>query len=247
MPMMRDDEAKPSLRISHMAHGRQSQGNRVYYLVDPHGLGTLRAVPETVVLRRWRQRQFDGYRFAGTRLSSTLWRAVQAAFGHDAQALCSMNLDALVNTIEHKRPLLRQHHLALPAPEALHALFAVCGPQRLQAILDKHLSPEHAGLSGVPDLFVYAIHQATGRPGIARFVEVKKPEEKVSKEQRADIAFLNALGLHARVLRLKESDAASAPGRRSSGQALAPSNPPRQQRANASGRQVPAAKKSGTR
>lgn len=201
---MKEVESKPSLRISHMVHGRESRGNRVYYLVDPGGSGTLRAVPETVVLRRWRTRRFDGYRFAGTRLSSTLWRAVDAALGRDSQRLCLMSPEALAHAIEKKRAVLRQQYLTLPAPEALHALFAVCGPQRLNAILTRHLSPEHSGLSGVPDLFVYAIDLATGRPGIARFVEVKKPQERVSKVQLAEIAFLNSLGLHARVLRLKE-------------------------------------------
>jgi hypothetical protein len=115
-----------------------------------------------------------------------------------------MSLAELTQAIERQRPALRQEFLALPAPEALHTLFAVCGPRRLQAILDKHLSAAHAGLSGVPDLFVYAIHVSTGKPAIARFVEVKKPEEPASQVQLDEIAFLNGLGLHARVLRLKE-------------------------------------------
>lgn len=201
---MKETEVKPSLRISHIVHGRESRGNRVYYLVDPKGQGTMSAVPETVVLRRWRQRRFDGYRFSGTRLSATIWRAVSKALGQNAKQLCSMSLAELTQAIARKRPALRQAFLALPAPEALHTLFAVCGPSRLQAILNKHLSAAHAGLSGVPDLFVYAIHLSTGKPAIARFVEVKKPEEPVSQVQLDEIAFLNGLGLHARVLRLKE-------------------------------------------
>ncbi len=201
---MKETDVKPSLRISHIVHGRESRGNRVYYLVDSKGQGTLSAVPETVVLRRWRQRRFNGYRFSGTRLSATIWRAVSKAFGIDAKQLCGMSPAELTQAIARKRPALRQAFLALPAPEALHKLFAVCGPSRLQAILSKHLSAAHAGLSGVPDLFVYAIHLTTGKPAIARFVEVKKPEEPVSQVQLDEIAFLNGLGLHARVLRLKE-------------------------------------------
>ena len=77
-------------------------------------------------------------------------------------------------------------------------------PQSSASDLNKHLSAAHAGLSGVPDLFVYAIHLSTGKPAIARFVEVKKPEEPASQVQLDEIAFLNGLGLHARVLRLKE-------------------------------------------
>lgn len=206
---MKEDEAKPSLRISHIAYGRELRGNRVYYLVDPKGHGTQRAVPETVVLKRWRQRKFDGYTFSGTRLSSTLWRAVDAAFGRDAQRICRLSPQELSEAIGQHRDVLKKKYLSLPAPQALHAIFAVCGPKRLQAILDRHLSAAHAGLSGVPDLFVYAVHTSSGLPEIARFVEVKKPEEPASKVQLAEIEFLNGLGLHARILRFKERALAS--------------------------------------
>ena len=203
---MKETEAKPALRISHTVRGRQLVKNRVYYLVDPKGQGDLRAVPETVVLRRWRMRKFPGHIFSGTRLSSTLWRAVGLALGRDARALCRMSVDALAATVEKQRPLLRAHHFALPAPAALHALFAVCGPVRLAAILKRHLAPDRGNLSGIPDLFLYAINSETGLPSIARFVEVKKPEEQVSQAQIDEIAFLNGLGLHARVLRLMEPE-----------------------------------------
>jgi hypothetical protein len=53
-------------------------------------------------------------------------------------------------------------------------------------------------------LFLYATHIQTGKPSIARFVEVKKPDEKVSQDQKDEITLLNSLGLHARVIRLKE-------------------------------------------
>jgi hypothetical protein len=51
---------------------------------------------------------------------------------------------------------------------------------------------------------LFATSHNTGLPTIARFVEVKKPEEPVSPVQMAEIAFLNQMGLHARVLRLVE-------------------------------------------
>jgi len=41
---------------------------------------------------------------------------------------------------------------------------------------------------------------------IARFVEVKKPEEELSQDQKEEIAFLQSLELHARVLRLIERE-----------------------------------------
>jgi hypothetical protein len=76
----------------------------------------------------------------------------------------------------------------------------------LQTIIARHTSSEHKGKSGVPDLFLFATNQTTGLPTIARFVEVKKPEEPASAVQLAEIDFLNGLGLHARVLRLIEAE-----------------------------------------
>ncbi len=204
---MKETEAKPALRISHIVYGRQPSKNKVLYLVDPKGQGEERAIPESVVLKRWRKRQFPGHTFSGERLSPTLWRAVAKAFGTKAKALCKLTLDQIAVTTENSRELLRADgFLKLASPKTLHALFAVCGPERLQAILDKHMSAEHKGKSGIPDLFLFATNQSTGLPSIARFVEVKKPEESVSAVQMAEIAFLNQMGLHARVLRLVERD-----------------------------------------
>jgi hypothetical protein len=204
---MKETEAKPALRISHIVYGRQASGNRVLYLVDPKGQGEERAVAESLVLKRWRKRQFPGHTFCGERLSSTLWRAVAKAFGTKAKALCKLSLEQIDATSEKSRELLSaEGYLKLASPQTLHALFAVCGHERLQGILDKHLSVEHKGKSGIPDLFLFATSHSTGLPTITRFVEVKKPEEPVSPVQMAEIVFLNQMGLHARVLRLVERD-----------------------------------------
>lgn len=204
---MKEIEAKPALRISHIVYGRQTSGNRVVYLVDPKGQGDECAVPESVVLKRWRKRQFPGHTFSGERLSATLWRAVARAFGVNASALCQMSLSQIkVQSVAKRSTLEEEDFLKLASPQTLFALFTVVGPQRLQAILDKHLSPAHEGKSGIPDLFLYATSQSTGLPVIARFVEVKKPEEAVSKIQLEEIDFLNRQGLHARVLRLIERE-----------------------------------------
>jgi hypothetical protein len=96
--------------------------------------------------------------------------------------------------------------LKLASPKTLHALFAVCVPECLEAILDKQLSVEHKGKSGIPDLFLFDTSQSTGLPTIACFVEVKKPEEAVSTVQMAEIAFLKHMGLHPWMLRLVERE-----------------------------------------
>lgn len=36
---MKETEAKPALRISHIVYRRQASGKRVTYLVDPKGAG----------------------------------------------------------------------------------------------------------------------------------------------------------------------------------------------------------------
>ena len=202
---MSDIEKKPSLRISPNVYGRTGEKNRVKYLIDPKGEGTKTGVPETVVLTRWRKRQFPNYSFSGEKLSSTLWRAVAAAYGSNAKKICKLTLEDIQAIKEEKTVAIKaQGHLELPAAKTLQALCLVCGHERMQVLLDKHNSLEHQGKSGVPDLFLYATHIKTGKTSIARFVEVKKPDEKVSQDQKDEIALMNCIGLHARVIRLVE-------------------------------------------
>jgi hypothetical protein len=171
------------------------------------GNGGEHDVPETVVLKRWRKRQFPNHTFSGSRLSSTLWRAVHQAFGDNLSQWVGRSVLDIDEKIKSDRAELKaSEFLALPSAETLHALFMTCGLVRLQSIIARHTSPEHKGKSGVPDLFLFATNQTAGLPSIARFVEVKKPEEPASAVQLAEIDFLNGLGLHARVLRLIEAE-----------------------------------------
>lgn len=202
---MKDSTVKPSLRISHIVYGRVSEGHRVTYLIDPKGDGENRAVPETVVLTRWRKRVFPGYTFSGARLSSTLWRAVAMAFGSNAKTICKLSKEELESISEASREILSKNgFLKLPSSDVLHAIFAICLSDRLQKILDWHLSDAHKDKSGVPDLFLFAKSAASKNFVMGRFVEVKKPNERVSIAQKEEIDFLNGLGLNARVLRLIE-------------------------------------------
>jgi hypothetical protein len=204
---MNDLEKKPALRISPYVYGRTAVKNRVTYLIDSKGEGTETGVPERVVLTRWRQRRFENHTFSGAKMSSTLWRAVRLAFGSDGKKICTLTLDDIQAVKDEKTAILSAAgFLKLPSASVLHALFAVCGPDRLETLLKKHSSLEHAGKSGVPDLFLYATNDLTGKPSIARFVEVKKPKEEISAEQKSEIALLNSMGLHARVIRLIEKE-----------------------------------------
>jgi hypothetical protein len=202
---MSDIEKKPTLRISPNVYGRTGGKNRVKYLIDRQGEGIKTGVPETVVLTRWRKRQFPNYSFSVEKLSSTLWRAVAAAYGSNVKKICKHGLEAIQAIKEEKTVAIKvQGHLELPAAKTLQALCLVCGHDRMQVLLDKHNSLEHQGKSCLPDLFFYATHIQTGKPSIARFVEVKKPNEEVSQDEKDEIALMNYLGLHARVIRLVE-------------------------------------------
>lgn len=200
------DEMMPSLRISHIVYGRESRGTRVVYLVDPKGGGTDKKVAEAVVLARWRRRKFENYTFSGTRLNPKIWRVLPKVLGAEVEAWCKWTEAELATKIEKGRTVLGIEGKALPEAGALKALLQVCGPSRLAALTARHNDPVRHDRYGTPDLFLYATHNETQRTSIARFVEVKKPEEPVSRDQREEIAFLQSLGLHARVLRLVERE-----------------------------------------
>jgi hypothetical protein len=85
----------PALRISHIVHGRTNEGTRVMYLVDPTGAGSRRAIPEKVMLYRWRKRRMERVVFYGCRLSPTIWRAIKIAFPITANRLCALSIDEL--------------------------------------------------------------------------------------------------------------------------------------------------------
>jgi hypothetical protein len=202
---VKDANIKPSLRISHIVYGRIASGNRVTYLIDPSGTDEKRAIPETVVLSRWRKRKFPGYVFSGSRLSSTFWRGITAAFGTDARSISKLSQEEIQQVLDNKRNILKGNgFLTLPNAETLHAIILISSPNRLQKMIDRHISEAHKGKSGVPDLFLFARSVVDKKITMGRFVEVKKPEEPLSKVQIEELYFMNSLGFNARVLRLIE-------------------------------------------
>lgn len=196
-----DEPRKPSLRISHIVRGRVFDGRRVTYLVDPAGLEEEREIPERVVLTRWRRRRFPGYSFSGCRLSSTVWRALPVWLGPEVEAWPRLAIGTLHDLKAEAEPQLRARNLRVPPVECAAAMIEVLGAAKLGALVERHAGRE--GRSGVPDLFLFA-RETSGRSVMGRFVEVKKPDEPVSEDQREEIGFMLALGLNARVLRLIE-------------------------------------------
>ena len=177
---------------------------RVYYYSDPNGLESKKMIPEEIVLHRWRRRAFDGFTFSGVRLSPHLWRGVQTVFGTDCEYTLRLSEEQITLALEKAQAHLRANYVRLPPAKVLYALFKAVGAKNLGLILARHNDPDRAKKFGTPDLFLFATENRTGHTSIARFVEVKKPEEPLSKDQREEIAFLQSLDLHARVLRLTE-------------------------------------------
>jgi hypothetical protein len=197
---------KPALRISTIVYGRENRGNRVYYLVDHRGLGTEKAIPEEVVLKRWRKRVFTGFSFHGDRLQPNCWQAIDMLLREvPSQKWVELSEEKIGDLIVERADRLAQLKQSLPAASTIRALIHVCGAERLEQVLMRHTSAEGGDPFGTPDLFLFACDR-TGNYSIARFVEVKRPDEEFKKSQRPEIEFLNQLGLKARVVRLLERD-----------------------------------------
>ena len=199
-----DPDSKPSLRISHTVYGRRNVGNRVEYLVDRNE--DQFAIPEEVILIRWRRRRHTTARFSGARLGPHLWRSLAYSLGKDCSEWPSqINEEALQQARKSLRhDTSNQAYLnSLPSLSTLEALWSICGSSRLQQLVDRHSDPS---VFGVPDLFLFARDHKTQKAYMGRFVEVKKPDEPISPGQREEIAFMNSLGLHARLIRLIERE-----------------------------------------
>jgi len=199
---------QPALHISNIVHGRERDGQRVTYLVDPRGHGTDRDIAEVVVLRRWRARKTDGYRFSGSRMPPSTWRALPIILGDDVSTWPAFTEAEIADRKTQAAGALKPLNLDAPAPTTIVALIAVCGVDRLRALVARHADPARWASPGVPDLFLFA-WQLDRRRVLGRFVEVKKPTEPLLRSQVEELAFLQQIGLKARELRLLERGGAT--------------------------------------
>jgi hypothetical protein len=194
----------PALRISHIVYGRENTGTRVRYFIDPTGKAGPKEIPENVVLKRWRQRKMENHSFHGCRLSPNLWRAIGRAYGNKGDSISKLTPGALEKNREIIRADAAEHHLMVPNADVLHSIISALGSKKLQQILDRHLDPARTERFGTPDLFLFAKKKSDTGVAFYRFVEVKKPKERVSNDQHEEIAFLRSIGIQARILRLIE-------------------------------------------
>ncbi len=194
--------SKPALRISNVVYGRVHDGNRVRYLLDPSGTGEDREIPEEIVLRRWRKRKLAGFLFSGGRLAPSVWRALPKALGADVAEWCKMSEAKIDELLLAARASLNEQMLTAPSAGTVMALIEACGASRLQQLVARHAEEHRWPSPGVPDLFLFA--RGANGSFVSRFVEVKRPRERLLPSQEQELDFLIEQGLSARVLRLSE-------------------------------------------
>ena len=197
----------PSLGISNIVHGRRTNSNnRVEYLVDTEGDEKLGyAIPERVVLLRWKKKIDSRYRFGGTRLSPNVWRSINVALGSNYSTIFKMGAEQIDAKYLRARDALKSVHYPTMAGMKVLKLIEGLGLKRFSILMERHTDPSRTQHYGTPDLFLWALEKSSEVMAYSRFVEVKKPDEPLSIDQISELHFLNCeLNLKARCFRLKE-------------------------------------------
>jgi VRR-NUC domain len=188
-----DAEIRISLRgVQRLVTGGMKRGTRIVFQSDDGKLVT----SERLVMRRARKAGYGCFR-----LRPYLWRLLprlapaSADWGNVPPSLDGD--ERLVTTLQ-KRPKL------------IEVLFSSFSIERLRRLARRHaggdVDPRHPG---VPDLLVFKKSPA-GTPYAFRFIEVKRPKERLRAHQSAEIAFMRKLGMRAGVLRLVEQTPSAA-------------------------------------
>ena len=105
---------------------------------------------------------------------------------------------------EKHQELIRANNFKAQSASNIIEIFKSLETHQLQLILDRHLDPDRMDKYGTPDLFLYTSHKTTHSISRACFVEIKRPNETLSNDQKNEINFLRSIGLKSRVFRLVE-------------------------------------------
>ena len=195
------------LGIKRVVRGREKKPNgRVVYITDPNGSDTKKDISENVVLKRWRHQKLTNCGFSGIRLNPKIWRSLGKIFGNNPGKWASLTVEDITNFLQMGRASNPSETKAIPGAITLSILFNVCGPENLCKIYKRHSDPSRDSFFGTPDLFLYTVNLKTKKIQNAHFVEVKRPDERLSDDQIDEIAFLQSLGLQAGVYRLIEKN-----------------------------------------
>ena len=194
----------PALRISNLVYGRERrEDGRVTYLLNEDSDET-RAIPEEIVLKRWRSRKQPNKNFKGFRLSPNFWRAIGLTLGKNAKRIKVLKIQEIEANFSKYKKDLKEKNYKIQSASNIIEVFNSLEIQQLQSILDRHLDHDRMDKYGTPDLFLYISHKNTHAISKAYFVEVKRQKEQLSNDQKHEINFMRSIGLKSRVLRLIE-------------------------------------------
>ena len=199
-----DYKRKKSLGISNIVYDREKVGNRVVYRTERDDVSLPKKNAEAITLHRWKKKNKENYKFNGSKLNPKIWRFLPIVFGNEPIKYLDLNTPTINKKIREARESNSDLHIKLPAANNLYALFQALGSKRLSALVARHNSKDRMYHYGTPDLFLYSIYQPTGSFHHLRFVEVKKPKEPLSQDQKDEIEFLQSLNLHALFITLIE-------------------------------------------
>jgi hypothetical protein len=164
------------------------QGTRILYESDDGQLVT----SERLVMRRARRAGYGCFR-----LRPYLWRLLP----HIAPE--GMDWGGLPPSRDGDERLVA----TLRKREKLIAVLSTLSSTKLRKLASRHAGSQVDPKSpGVPDLIAFK-KSPKGAPYAFRFVEVKRPKERLGAHQEAEIAFMRGLGMRAGVLRLVEQGA----------------------------------------
>ena len=197
----------PRLGISNIVYGRRTNSKtRVEYLVDTAGGEKLGyGIPEKVVLSRWKRKAHSRYRFGGIRLSPNVWRSINVALGSNYSEVFKMSIAQIDAKYAAAREALKSLKYPTMVGMKVVRLMEGLGLERFKILMERHNDPSRAQRYGTPDLFLWAVAKSSEVMAYSRFVEVKKPDEPLSKDQISELHFLNSvLEVKARCFRLKE-------------------------------------------
>jgi len=194
----------PALRISNVVYGRERRKDgRVTYLLNINS-DEPRAIPEQIVLKRWRMREFVHSVARGFRLSPNFWRAIGITLGNNAKKIKSLNETEIEICFTKHQEALQIKKFKTQSASNLIEVFRSLEIHQLQLILDRHLDPDRMDKYGTPDLFLFTSHKTTHSISRTCFVEVKRHDEVLSNDQISELNFLRDIGLKSRVFRLIE-------------------------------------------
>lgn len=198
-----------TLPISCSAFGRRTnKTRRVEYLIDPKGLLEKGyGIPEQVVLSRWKKKSSRKIYCSGMRMSPNIWRSIYVALGTDTSVISDMSFEQINICYQRKSEELKALHYPTISGEKISYLARGLGVNNLDALLLRHNDPDRAGIFGTPDLYLWKYTYKTKEIHSIKFVEVKKPQEPLSSDQRDELEYLNnVLGIPTILFRLKEQN-----------------------------------------